>query len=483
MLTGKREVLILGAGPAGLAAALGLAEEQDSRVTIIEKETAAGGLCRTFEKDGCRLDYGPHIIHTTRPDILHFLQKILGADLQEQETKVKIYFNGKFVPYPIRGFKVLTSLSFFTALRACADYLSARFLLTLRDPADDQSFKSWITNRFGRTLYNIYFGPYAQKAWKIPDDQISAYVARKRVPVVSLIDYIRSFIKLKPKNFHPEDPSTIRAYYPKYGVGQVTDFLERSVCQSSQSLITGSRAVRVKINGKKVESVTYERDNGLVSLPCDFLFSSIPLNEFISILDPAPQENVRAAAAGIDYCAERLLYIVADKKEVFDCGFLYFQDPKVRFNRVYLPKKHGPFCVPENKEVLCVEFTCSVGDDIWNVSDKELFEETIGVFQNLGLLKAREVSDFFSRYVTHAYPRFRTGFEKKLQTVFDFLETLENCVVLGRQGLFCYANLDEVLHMGFGAVEFYRAMRWTGIDYKSLFESYIHINEPQEDQP
>jgi protoporphyrinogen oxidase len=471
----KDNIVILGAGPAGLCTGFNLVEK--ANVTILEKESYTGGLCHTFKKDDFAMDFGPHIIHTTKKDIIYFMKKILGEDIIQRTAKAQIYFNKKFVEYPIRGMKVLKILGPVKMVFACCGYLKARILLFLHCPKNDASFRDWIINRFGKTLYDIYFGPYAQKAWKIKDTEISAYIAKKRVPVVTLTDYIRSIINLKPKSFHPEDPASVDIYYPKYGVGQIPDFLKNSIIEKKGLIINNITVQQLTLFDNKFQFVRFIENGVEKEIPVDFLFSTVPINELISLITPAPPKNVLDAARNIDYCAEKILYIKVNKESVFEAPLVYFQDPNVRFNRIYGFKKHGPYCIPEGKEALCVEFTCSVGDEIWNASDEELYSEVLNVLEKIGVLNHKEVDSYFTKKVTHAYPRFRVNFEKNLEIIFKYLETIENGVTLGRQGLFCYANLDEVLHMGFKSVEFYNSIKYTGIDYQTVFKKYIHIEE------
>ncbi len=471
----NEKITILGAGPAGLSIGFALSEQQ-KEVTVLEKQNVCGGMAITFEKDGCHFDLGPHIVHTSHADVLAFLKKILGPDLVKCSSKIQIYFNGRFVNYPLKGLRVLSVLPRWQAGLALIHFLWARILMFLRDPKDERSFKAWITNRFGRTLYNIYFGPYAEKAWKIPADQISAYVARKRVPTLSLTDYLRTLLKAKPKAYHSEDPTCVEIFYPRLGVGQVVQFFEKKIRENGGKIETSVNVKAVHHSDGKIRSVTIER-NGVESRESvDFLFSTIPVNDFVKLLSPAPPRAVFEAAEKLDYCSERLLYIVVNKEEIFEAPLLYFQNPKVKFNRVYGVRKYGPECLPPGKEALIVEFTCSYGDDTWNAPDKQLYDEAMHVFTGIGALKHEDVHFYFSKHVSHAYPRFRVGFQRHLRTIFEYLGSIQNLTVLGRQGLFCYANVDEVIAMGFKALEIYPSMEWKTIDYPNLFKEFVHID-------
>lgn len=466
--------VILGAGPAGLCIGWDLTLD-GIPVTILEKSNEVGGLSITFNDDGYLLDLGPHNIHTVYSDIITFLRKILGNDLYQHNPQVKIFFREHLVSYPLKGIYVFKALPITTVIPASLSFLWARTKMFLRNPEKDDSFEDWIKNRFGRILYNYYFGPYAQKAWKVESSEISNYVAKKRVPILSLTDYIRGIFKKQPKNFHSEDWSQINHYYPRKGVGQITEFLSKGIIDNNGMIKKNVKIVSINGNKNRVESVTYEKDGFTYTDETDFLFSTIPINDFIGLLNINLPEDVKAAAKGLDYCSEVLLYIKTKRGNIFETPLTYFSDPHIRFNRVYEVGAFSSDCVPPGKSALCIEYTCNIDDEIWSAQPEELFNNAMDIFEHYGMLKHNEVEGFLIKKITHAYPRFRIGFEEKLKKILDYLSTIENVITLGRQGLFCYANVDDVLHMGFRVVEMLNTIQRKGIDYYELFPKYVEF--------
>jgi len=464
--------IILGAGPAGLCVGWNLTL-MGVQVMILEKSSEIGGLSLTFNDDGYLLDLGPHNIHTVYPDILSFLNKILGDDLCQHNPKVKIFFRKRLVSYPLKGIYVFKSLPVTMIIPAGLSFLWARTMMFLRDPKRDDSFEDWIKNRFGRILYNYYFGPYAEKAWKVDPSEISKYVAEKRVPILSLRDYIRGLFKKRPRHFHSEDWSQINHYYPRRGIGQITDFLSKSILENNGLIETNSRIISINGKDNRVESVTYEKNGITKTIETDFLFNTIPINEFIRLLDLNVPDDVMDAADKLDYCSEVLLYIKTNIERVFETPLTYFSDPDIKFNRVYEVSFFSRGCVPPGKSALCIEYTCNIGDEIWTAKPEELFRDAMDVFEHYGFLDYNKVDGCLTRKITHAYPRFKIGFEERLKRILNYLSTLENVITLGRQGLFCYANVDDVLHMGFRATEMLSTIRIKGIDYSELFPKYV----------
>lgn len=467
------DVIVIGGGPTGLGVAHRLLS-RGIKCTLLESRSRFGGLSQTFDEMGCKVDYGPHILHTSKEDIIRFLQSLLKSDLVERKAKVQVYFNGKFVPYPIKGIRALTVLPLPTAMRASFDLLAARFLRLFRNDRQDRSFDAWIRHRFGRTLYGIYFGPYAEKVWKIPASEISAYVAVRRVPEFRVIDYLRRIVKMKPKQFHTEDPECVRVYYPRRGIGQVVDALTAELKGKAVDIRTNSEVTEIQWTPGRVTGFRVREETGERERAAEFFLSTIPVNQLVRCFRPLPPEEVVAAADGLDFVAEHFLYLVVKKEKVFDATLTYFQNPSVKFNRVYSVRSLSPDCVPSGGEVICVEYTCSRGDDVWNASADELFRNAMGVFTSIGVLRHEDVASHFSKKVDLAYPRFRVDYEKKLGVLFDFLESFENLAVLGRQGLFCYANVDDALGMAFQTVDRLLMNGAAPMRYREWYKEFIH---------
>lgn len=466
--------VILGAGPAGLCVGWNLVRSGVD-VTVLEKTNDIGGLALTFESDGFYFDLGPHNIHTVHRDIYAFLRRILGDDLREFKPEVKIFFRGRFVSYPIKGISVFTTLPLWIIVPAALSFLWARMKMFARDPKNDDSFEGWIKNRFGTILYNTYFGPYAEKAWKISALEISSYVAERRVPILSLTDYMRVLFRKPPRYSHSEDWVSVDSYYPHKGVGQITAYLAEGITGDNGSIEKNAEVLSVSGRGKQVESITYIQEGTTRTIATDFVFNTTPINDFIGILNLDVPTEVRKAASELDYCSEILLYLKVSRSGVLNTPLIYFSSPKIKFNRLYNVGAFSSGCVPAGKTALCVEYTCNIGDEIWMASPEELFDDVMDVLETAGVLHRGDVEGYLVRRITHAYPRFRLGFEKKLETILDYLSTLENVVTLGRQGLFCYANVDDVLYMGFRATEMLHTLGRKGIDYSSLFPGHIRL--------
>jgi protoporphyrinogen oxidase len=441
--------VILGAGPAGLAAAWAFAGRK-TNPHILEKEAVTGGLAHTFEDGGYHFDLGPHILHPKYPEISEFIQRIIGPELRKLDIRAQILFRGRFVNYPFKGIRVLTSLPLRAALPAGLNFIWARARLLRGAAPDDSSFQEWITRRFGAILYSIYFGPYAEKVWKIPGNALSAYVAQKRVPVVSIRDLLRHMLHLTPKNVHHED-GHLDMFYSRHGVGQLCDALVREIAESGATLSTRCAVRAIVVKERTIRSVQYAQSGIERELPADALISTIPLPALIQLMKTDAPPVVIEAASGLDYCAQRLIYLKIRRPTVPIPPILYLSDPAIRFNRIFNVGAFSADCVPAGRSGLCIEFTCNEGDDIWSCDADVLAAEVLQVLKRFALLNPADIEGSADRRIAQAYPRFRVGFQNRLDIILRYLGTIKNLRTVGRQGLFNYANIDDAMHMGFAA--------------------------------
>lgn len=477
----KKNTIILGSGLAGLSTAWNLlnngkmVRDEDRKIFILEKENEIGGMSRTFETEGYYFDYGPHNFHTVHNDILDFLKKNLGENLKRHYPTVKLFINQKYVDYPLKGFAALNALPNLKKIPAILSFLLARFKMLVNKPEKDDSFADWIKNRFGNVLYSIYFGPYAEKTWKINPKDLSNYVAIKRIPVLSISDYFSRLIFNKNRQYHSEDPSIVESYYPKKGAGEIVKFFYNDIIKLGGNFKKNIKIISIEGKDKKIEKIIYLINGKEKELQIDFIFNTIPINNFIKFLKMNIPEKIRVAADNLDYCAEHLLFLKINKLKVLKSTLTYFSSPKINFTRIYNVKSYSQECIPKNKTGLCVEFTCNIGDEIWNSKPEELYHYLIEIFEKYNILNRNDVDGYFTQKISHAYPRFRKGFKENVNIILSYLSTLENVVTIGRQGLFTYANMDDVIKMGFQASYMPIEMKKKIIDYKELFPKYVYF--------
>jgi protoporphyrinogen oxidase len=445
----QKRVIVLGAGLAGLSAAWVLGKS-GYEVIIIEHADHEGGLAITKTLDGFEYDLGPHNIHTTYGHVLAFFRRHLGSSLFEHSPKSKILKRGKVIDYPLRGIRVITSLPVWKLPPAICSFFLARLRMFLGRQGPDNSFESWITNRFGGVLYKEYFGPYAEKVWRIAPEQIDRYVAEKRVPIISLTELVRAALfNSDAGSKHPEFLD--HNYYLRHGIGETVSFFKNELKGAGVRTELKAHLRRVYTQADRINSITYENMHGVTeTLSTDYLLSTIPLNDLIALIDEAPA-NAREAGAQLDYCASVLVFLRVGRTNVLPSEMVYFSEPSVTISRVYDVGMYSRAMVPEGKTMLCLEYPCSVGDPLWNTEDAVLAQNSIEVLAANRFILANEIEGYNTERISHSYPRFRTGFLERVQCCVEFLQGFRNMVSYGRQGSFGYLNTDGVLRLGFKA--------------------------------
>lgn len=441
----KKKVIILGAGVGGLSAGYVLAK-QGYEVVIIEKAPIAGGLAITKSHDGFRYDLGPHNIHTRHDHILKFLKRTFSSLFSYAPT-FKVHKNGVFVPYPLRGLKVITSLPAWKVPVSIASFLAARIKMFAGEPGDDASFGAWIRNRFGNVLYREYFYNYPKKVWGIDPDEIDRHVGEKRIPLLSLAEIIRSMVLgRKPRLDHPE--VTDANFYLREGIGELPDFFAKEFRKHGGTIHFNAEPLSVLHDGQSVTGVIVNTNE----MRCDALLSTIPLADFIRLFKAAPDDLTKKIQQ-LDYCASVLLFLKINRAGVLPATMVYFSESEILFSRVSDFGAFSDTMVPAGKTLLCFEFPCTVGDALWNRTAKELAEHASEVLGDKRLVSPSEIEGSFVEYVSHSYPRFRKGFSENRSAALNFLAGFRNVISYGRQGGFSYVNTDAVTDMGFNAAD------------------------------
>lgn len=475
-------IAILGAGPGGLCAAWNLVKD-GHRVIVFEKEPVCGGQSITFEKDGFRYDLGPHNIHSHRPSVFNFLKRVLDHQVLETKVFPQIYFRKRHIQYPLVGIQVLESLPLLTSIACGLSFLWCRVCATFSSAfRDDGSYKTWVINRFGQQFYDIFFGPYTKKTWGIPPIELSDIVAKKRIAIRGIPELISSIL-FKKEFYHQENPRLVRNLYPIMGVGEISDFFTAGIREGGGTILNCCAVKKIALDRNRVTKICYLEDSKLKTL--DFqaeggadnwqVLSTIPLNEMILILDGNIPQSVLEAAMGLDFTSEVFLYLNLNTPDAFKVPLLYFSEDEFPFNRIYDVGLFSRAMVPEGKNALCLEVTCNYGDEIWSMDQKALFEKCMLPLEKHGLLSRDRVTTYHVRRLAHAYPRFRIGYEQKLRTIFDYLAEVPNLITFGRQGLFAYANVDDVIWMAFEVVKELPYPERIKLPIEELLPDYINF--------
>jgi protoporphyrinogen oxidase len=435
-MTERREtvdVAVLGAGPAGLMAALALARAGRS-VVVLEQAPAAGGLAGSFEVAGVRVDHGSHRLHRAcPPEILAVLRDLLGEDLQRRRRNGRIRLGGQWIAFPPQPLDAARHLPRGFVVRAARDAVLAPF----RRPRAD-TFAEVVRARLGPAMADDFYNPYVRKIWGVDPALLSGELARRRVSAGSAKDLIQRLRR--------PDPDSGTFLYPRRGFGEIVERLADAAVQAGADLQLSSRVRSFTEDG----AVSTDR----APVHARQIWSTIPAAALVGLADPAPPAAVTEAAGALEYRALVLCYIALDRDRYTPFDAHYFPTPEVTASRVSEPKNYrdGAGVDPKDRTVLCAELPCSPGDEIWDAEPGALAARTMAELAHAGLPTAVPAHAEVRR-VRHAYPVYRAGYEDAFDRIDEWVTARPNLLTFGRQGLFAHDNTHHALAMGLAAAD------------------------------
>ncbi len=441
-----KHVIIIGAGPAGLAAASELCEHGVS-CTLLEASDMVGGLARTVNYKGYLFDIGGHRFFTKWPEIQSFWERALGGCFRERQRLSRIYYRKRFFHYPLRIWNALLGMGPVESARILIDYARA----SLRPTREETNVEQWMCNRFGRRLYEVFFKTYTEKVWGIPCSEIQAEWAAQRIKGLSLFAAVRNAIlPTKKRNL-----KTLidRFHYPDRGPGQMWESVARSVQQRGSRLLLNRQISRIHHADGKVTAVVAHNGGAEQSFTGTHFISSMPVRELIAALDPPAPAEVRHAATGLRYRDFLTVSLIVNRPHVLPDNWIYIHDPKVQVGRIQNFKNWSPNMVPDaSKTCLGLEYFVFENDELWTMSDADLLALASRELVTLGLARADEIEDGTVVRVQKAYPMYDPGWTDRIRLIRSYLEReLPNLQLVGRNGMHKYNNQDHSMMTAIGA--------------------------------
>jgi protoporphyrinogen oxidase len=441
----EKQVVIIGAGPAGLSAAYELAK-LNLHPTVLEKGDKVGGLARTESYKGFYFDMGGHRFFTKVDEVNKMWHEILAEDFLRRPRLSRIYYNQKFFHYPLKPLNALTGLGLWESLLIGFSYIRWR----IAPYPQEESFEQWVTNRFGKRLFETFFKTYTEKVWGISCSELKAEWAAQRIKDLSLKTVLLSMF-VKPKN-------TIKTLidqfdYPCRGPGMMWNAVKEQVENRGGLVRLNADVAGIRIRGRCIDSVLVANNGHKEVIQGTDFISSMPVTEFIKKLDPPPPRSVLAAAEKLKYRDFLTVCLIVNKPDLFPDNWIYVHDPGVKVGRIQNFKNWSPHMVPDPaKSSLGLEYFCTEGDELWKMSDADLVEFGRRELERIGLASGADIEDGCVFRVPKAYPIYDADYRDYLATVRDFVGSLENYQTIGRNGLHRYNNQDHAMLTGMLAV-------------------------------
>jgi protoporphyrinogen oxidase len=495
----QRTAIIIGAGPAGLTAAIELQRHSDIKPIVIEASQEIGGISRTVVYKGNRMDIGGHRFFSKSDRVMRWWLELMpveasageagqlhyqgqqrdvpqaasAADPQTEnlvmlvrDRKSRIYFLRRFFNYPISlTAATFKNLGLFRTFRCGISYMRSALL----PQREERSLEDFIINRFGKQLYLTFFKSYTEKVWGVPCNEISAEWGAQRIKGLSLKGVVIHFLK---KTFSHKRSDSIaqkgtetslieKFLYPKLGPGQLWEHAASLVRKAGGEIHCGIAVDRISVQGSKVISLEGVNAGGeRVSFAGDFFFSTMPVRDLIRALSiPAPAEVVEVSE-GLMYRDFITVGLLASKLAVTEKdgtllkdNWIYIQEPDVMVGRLQVFNNWSPWLVGNKDKVwIGLEYFCNDTDPMWKLSDEEMAKFAIAEVAKIGILKAEDVEDFHVVHVPKTYPAYFGSYDR-FDVIRNYVDGFENLFLVGRNGMHKYNNQDHSMLTAMTAVE------------------------------
>ena len=507
-----KTAIIIGAGPAGLTAAYQLLTTTDIKPLILEESEFIGGISRTATHNGNRMDIGGHRFFSKSEQVNELWQRLMplqgapsfddirtgtekplaphGPDPEADERVLllrnrvsRIFYLRKFFDYPI-SLKPETFINMGLArtVKAGIGYLQSCIF-----KKDEDSLENFYINRFGKPLYEMFFEDYTEKLWGVNPSDISADWGAQRVKGLSLTKAVLNVITKPFKKSEEVETSLIEQfYYPKKGPGQLWEALACEIEALGGKILKNSCVKTISVRDKQIQSVGVESPNGFTEYTADYYISTMPIKDLVKGMGEQTPKIVADIARELPYrdfitvglLVDRLLLENKTKHKTLnnivpDC-WIYIQERDVRLGRMQIFNNWSPYMVkdPESTVWIGLEYFCSEGDEMWNMSDKDFILFAAEELSKIGIINKEDILDAVRIKVKKAYPAY-FGAYKDFDKVKEYLDSIPNLYCIGRNGMHRYNNMD---HSMLTAVEAVNCIKRGSTDKSAIW----NVNTEQE---
>jgi len=499
---GRNTALIIGGGPAGLTAAYELATKTDITPIVFEKSDLLGGIARTVNYKGNRIDIGGHRFFSKSDRVMQWWQKMLPMQAVDEdapeityqqsrrsvdadtegphpetcdrlmlvrERKSRIYFLRQLFDYPLKlNADTILKLGLWRVMRIGMSYVRA----SLRPIRPERNLEEFLINRFGRELYLTFFKSYTEKVWGVPCEQISAEWGAQRIKGLSIRKSIahalRKMLPSRSNDVAQKEVETSlieRFLYPKFGPGQLWEEVARRVEQHGGTIRMRTNVRRLFVEGNRIVGVEVEdaQTGEVERIDGDHVFSTMPVSELVGALDAPVPANVREVAEALPYRDFLTVGLLVDRLLLTEKGaapgsgikdnWIYVQEPDVVVGRLQIFNNWSPYMVADPSKVwIGLEYFCYETDELWNQSDEQLVALAKEEMERIGIVRQDEVRDATVIRMPKTYPAY-FGVYERFDEVRGFLDGFENLFLVGRNGMHKYNNQDHSMLTAMLAVE------------------------------
>src|SRR5918994_152022 len=419
-----------GGGPAGLTAGYLLARK-GIPVIVFEAEDQVGGIAKTEVRDGYRFDLGGHRFFTKSQEVNDLWHEVMKEEFLKRPRMSRIFWNGKFLKYPLDGMDVVRQLGPVELVRSGLSYVWA----AVKPKGKEENLEQWVSNRFGKRLYQHFFKTYTEKVWGVPTTELRAEWAAQRIKGLS-------FFSAAKAAFFGNRDNKIKSlisefHYPRFGPGQMWETMADEIIANGGEVRLTSPVTKLEVRDGKILAL----EAGGERIEPSHVISSLPLRATVGMAGAAAPGEVQASARGLRYRDFLTVALIIEGEDLFPDTWIYIHDPSVRVGRIQNFRSWSPWMVPdETKACVGMEYFCFQGDDLWEMDDDGLVELGRQELAKLGLVDPAKVEKGYVTRVPLAYPMYDPEYGERVEAVRHWVQTIGNLQQVGRNGLDRYHN-------------------------------------------
>lgn len=441
----SKHVVVLGAGPAGLATAHELSA-QGVRVTVLERNPYVGGLCNTIKANGYKFDLGGHRWFTKNEDLNRWFRRLMEGEIVMVERISRIYYGGKYFQYPVEIADVMKNAGLLVIAKAGVAFIASTIYQALFQPRI-VNMKQAYTAQFGAVLYDMFFRRYTEKVWGKPCDELSSDWVSQRSKGLSIWTVLQEALSRKKTDV----TSLIEEFmYPRDGYVRIPERMAEDITLAGNQIRLETDVTAVNYRGANDIEVTIESETGTETVTASDVVSTIPLGLLARITTPTADAETIRLASELEFRDLVTVNLQLRKDQVSIDTWLYVQDEDILFGRLHEPKNWSSAMVPDAEHTsLVLECFCTRGDSIWNLDDDEIAQRCVDdLINKLGFISQSEVEGWHVVRTLNTYPVYDMTYAGKIERIKEFLSDLSGLHIVGRGGTFRYNNADHSIEMG-----------------------------------
>ncbi len=469
----KKQIIIIGSGPSGLACAHELTTHQHAAdIVLLDKNDRPGGLARTYTYKGFTFDIGPHRFYTKSTYVRMLWRSLLGKQLHRVKRLTRVYYRHKFFQYPIEIADILMKFDGYTLLSIVISYISSQIRYARRVPI---TYRQWIEKKFGYKIFTIFFRDYTEKVWGVNCNNISAKWAQQRIQGLDLFSLIRAVFPFVRKD---QNRSLVHEfYYPRHGAGQMYEVWAKSLIKKGVRSHLKAEVKRIFHDDHRITQIHYSQGEIEYQVDPTMVFSSMPITKLVFALSPIPPRMILEAAESLRYRDHITVNLLVKKRNVFADNWIYIHDPSVRMARITNYNNFNPKTTRGNKTALSVEYFVFKDEPLWRLSTNELVRMASRELNAIGLLAPEDICSGFIVKEEDSYPAYYLGYERQFAVIMAYINTFVNLRCIGRGGMYEYNNMDQAILSGSRAAQEFilrkeNASDWNSSDEVTYLEKY-----------